>query len=122
MAFPTRPPLPISARRIVLSSAGPAETRQAYGIPASVRIFGPWQGKLKDDRERVTLKDKNDIMVCSVKYGSRSPWPVAAAGAGHALMLADHVAKGKDCTHPCCVEAAKEKKICEKCNSPKKKE
>ncbi|MBI5773361.1 MAG: hypothetical protein HZA89_06420 [Verrucomicrobia bacterium] len=27
---------------------------------------------------------------------------------------------GKDCAHPCCVEAAKEKKICEKCNAPKK--
>ena len=26
---------------------------------------------------------------------------------------------GKECTHKCCVEAAKNKKVCEKCN-PKK--
>jgi hypothetical protein len=30
-------------------------------------------------------------------------------------------AKGETCSHPCCVEAAKEKKVCEKCN-PKKEE
>jgi hypothetical protein len=28
---------------------------------------------------------------------------------------------GKECTHKCCVEAAKNKKTCEKCN-PKKEE
>ncbi len=28
-------------------------------------------------------------------------------------------AKGKECTHPCCVEATKAGKTCEKCN-PKK--
>jgi hypothetical protein len=28
---------------------------------------------------------------------------------------------GKECTHKCCVEAAKAKKVCEKCN-PKKEE
>ena len=27
---------------------------------------------------------------------------------------------GKECAHKCCVEAAKEKKICEKCNGEKK--
>lgn len=29
---------------------------------------------------------------------------------------------GKECTHKCCVEAAKNKKVCEKCNPPKKKD
>jgi hypothetical protein len=28
---------------------------------------------------------------------------------------------GKECTHKCCVEAAKDKKVCEKCNKPAKK-
>lgn len=27
---------------------------------------------------------------------------------------------GKECSHPCCVEAAKDKKICEQCNAAKK--
>jgi hypothetical protein len=30
-------------------------------------------------------------------------------------------AKGEACSHPCCVEAAKEKKVCEKCNPKKEK-
>ena len=55
--------------RIVLSSADPSQTRAAYATPASVRIFGPWDGKLKDDSERITLQDKNGATVCSVKYG-----------------------------------------------------
>jgi hypothetical protein len=29
---------------------------------------------------------------------------------------------GKECTHKCCVEAAKNKKVCEKCNPPKKED
>lgn len=28
---------------------------------------------------------------------------------------------GKECAHKCCVEAAKDKKVCEKCNGGKKK-
>ena len=31
-------------------------------------------------------------------------------------------AAGKDCTHPCCVKAVKDGKVCEKCNPPKKEE
>src|SRR5213596_823340 len=32
--------------RIVLSGSDESTTRAAYGIPASVRIFGPWVGNL----------------------------------------------------------------------------
>lgn len=28
-------------------------------------------------------------------------------------------AAGKECAHPCCVKAAADKKVCEKCNPPK---
>jgi hypothetical protein len=28
---------------------------------------------------------------------------------------------GKECAHKCCAEAAKENKVCEKCNKPKEK-
>src|SRR5947207_1011064 len=46
--------------RIVLSGSDESTTRAAYGIPASVRIFGPWVGNLGNDGERITLKDKKD--------------------------------------------------------------
>jgi hypothetical protein len=31
-------------------------------------------------------------------------------------------AAGKECSHPCCVAAVKDGKVCEKCNPPKKEE
>lgn len=37
----------------------------------------------------------------------------------HASCCDDAKKAGKECTHKCCQEAAKQKKVCEKCN-PKK--
>jgi hypothetical protein len=73
--------------RIVLSEAPPSVVRNAYGIPDSIRIFGPWKGKLKNGEDRITVQDKNGVVVCSVKYGDRGHWPRSADGPGHALVL-----------------------------------
>ena len=73
--------------RIVLSGADVASTRSAYAIPAAVRVFGPWQGDLANDGERITLEDKNGVIVCTVQYNDRGKWSPAADGAGHSLVL-----------------------------------
>ncbi len=73
--------------RIVLSGADEPNTRAAYGIPTSVRIFGPWVGNLSPDGERISLKDKNGVNVCTVQYNDRGKWSPAADGAGHSLVL-----------------------------------
>jgi regulation of enolase protein 1 (concanavalin A-like superfamily) len=73
--------------RIVLSSASETDTRRAYGLVSSIRVFGPWNGDLANDGERLTLLDKNGANICSVAYGDNSPWPVAADGGGHSLVL-----------------------------------
>lgn len=73
--------------RIVLSEAPPSVAREAYRIPDTVRIFGPWQGKLKNGEDRITVKDQNGALVCTVKYADRGHWPRSADGAGHALAL-----------------------------------
>ena len=75
--------------RIVLTGVEPSVFREAYGLPEAIRVFGPWEGKLSDDGERVTLKDKNGVKRCAVRYNDRDIWPVAADGAGHALVLKD---------------------------------
>ncbi|HZJ16238.1 MAG TPA: lamin tail domain-containing protein, partial [Chthoniobacteraceae bacterium] len=76
--------------RIVVSAASDAATRAAYPtIPANVRVFGPWSGSLDNAGERVTLQDKNNVIVCTVNYGDRGHWPRAADGPGHSLVLAD---------------------------------
>ena len=73
--------------RIVVSSADAATTRTAYGIAANVRVFGPWTGLLDNAGERVTVADKNGVVVASVQYGDGGRWPKAADGAGHSIVL-----------------------------------
>ena len=75
--------------RIVLTSADSATLRAVYNIPSTVRVYGPWQGHLSDGGERITLKDKNGVIVCTVEYNDRRHWSPAADGAGHSLVLKD---------------------------------
>lgn len=78
--------------RIIVSSATDAVTRAAYpSIPSTVRIFGPWDSltSLDNGGERVTLKDKNGVIITTVSYGDEGRWPMTADGTGHSLVLAD---------------------------------
>jgi len=73
--------------RILLSPVDEETLRAAYGVPATVRVYGPWTGSLKNSGERITLKDKNGATVCTVEYNDRGRWSPAADGAGHTLVL-----------------------------------
>ncbi len=75
--------------RILLAGVDEATLRASYTIPVTTRIYGPWTGSLDNAGERVTLKDKNGVVVCSVEYNNRGYWPVAADGTGHSLVLSD---------------------------------
>ncbi len=73
--------------RIVLTGVDEATLRAAYNVPPTTRVFGPWAGNLKNGGERVTLRDKNGALVCTVEYNDRGRWSPAADGAGHSLVL-----------------------------------
>ena len=75
--------------RIILCDTDPATFRATYNVPTSIRVFGPWTGQLSNGGERVTLADKNGTTRCSFEYDDRNPWPLAADGAGHSLILTD---------------------------------
>ncbi|MEM7387290.1 MAG: lamin tail domain-containing protein, partial [Verrucomicrobiota bacterium] len=75
--------------RIVITSASPSQFRAAYSVPGNVRVFGPWMGKLSNGGERLTLRDKNGVVMSTVRYNDRGRWPVAADGTGHSLSLVD---------------------------------
>jgi hypothetical protein len=75
--------------RILLSPVDEATLRAAYAVPANIRIYGPWSGNLDNAGERITLKDKNGVVLCTVAYNDRGKWPVSADGAGHTLVLRD---------------------------------
>ena len=73
--------------RLVICGTDPAAFRAAYGIPASVRVLGPWTGNLKNTGERITLENKNGARMCTLGFNDRHPWPIAADGGGHSLVL-----------------------------------
>ena len=73
--------------RIVICGVDPATFRAAYGLPNSVRVFGPWTGSLANEGERINVRDKNGATVCSLRYDDRSPWAIEADGGGHSLVL-----------------------------------
>ncbi|MCX5644895.1 MAG: lamin tail domain-containing protein [Phycisphaerae bacterium] len=73
--------------RIVLAGVDEATLRAAYQVSPTVRVFGPWTGNLKNSSERIMLKDKNGVLVCTVQYNDRGRWSPAADGTGHSLVL-----------------------------------
>ncbi len=84
--------------RLLISSVSPDELRAAYDIPDDVRVFGPWEGEMGEDGERLsgflsnqgerlTIKDKNGSVYSSVRYSDGGLWSVAADGAGHSLHV-----------------------------------
>lgn len=75
--------------RIIFCETDPETFRAAYQVPESVRIFGPWTGQLNNAGERISLRDKNGVTRCTMAYDDRDPWPLAADGAGHSLILTD---------------------------------
>jgi hypothetical protein len=70
--------------------------RAKYNLPADTRIFGPYQGKLGNDSDRVAIERPEPpkavgepivwIVVDEVTYGKRPLWPAAPNGTGPALQ------------------------------------
>jgi len=88
--------------------------RQKYRIPETVRLFGPWEGKLDNGGERIELIQPEtvrfyvtqtnrvtvpiSIVVDQVDYDDRYPWPAGADGFGMALQRNPETAFGNDPT------------------------
>ena len=62
----------------------PDSIRRAYGIS---NLFGPFTGSLKRSGV-VRLEDKINAVMLEIPYSNQPPWPVAADGTGHSLVLA----------------------------------
>jgi len=83
---------------ILVVPTNAAAFRARYGIPAAVRIFGPYEKSLdnspQNGNERVELKRPDTpepdgfvpyILVERIKYNDDSPWPESADGGGPSL-------------------------------------
>lgn len=73
--------------RFVIGGASPSELREAYGIPESVRVFGPWSGRLSDAGDSIVLEDKNGVALVRLDYEDDGDWPAEADGLGPSLVL-----------------------------------
>lgn len=51
-------------------------------------VTGPFTGALNNSGDTVRLEDQSGAIKLEMTYSSNAPWPVAADGAGHSLVLA----------------------------------
>jgi hypothetical protein len=86
--------------RLVLTGGEPEAFRNRHGVPRSVPVLGPWQGRLDDAGETVVLarpvlgadpkaalEDADAwIEVERLEYKSDAPWPTAATDGSGAAM------------------------------------
>ena len=66
-------------------AASPASIQAVYGI---TNILGPYTGSLKK-ADTLQLQDEQGAVLLTVPYSNVYPWPVAADGTGHSLVLAN---------------------------------
>jgi hypothetical protein len=66
-------------------AASPASMQNVYGI---TNVVGPYNGSLKHS-ESLQLIDEHGSVLLTVPYSDIYPWPVATAGSGHSLVLAN---------------------------------
>ncbi len=71
--------------RFAVVARAPADAQTVYDISG---VLGPFTNNLPNDRGTVRLRNNNGFILLEANYDSRYPWPTAADGAGHSLVLA----------------------------------
>ncbi|HWN93995.1 MAG TPA: lamin tail domain-containing protein, partial [Methylomirabilota bacterium] len=69
----------------IVVARNPSDAQAVYGI---TNALGPFTNNLPNDQGRIRLRNQNDFVMLEVNYSGEYPWPVAADGAGHSLVLA----------------------------------
>lgn len=76
----------LQAGEFVVVAASPDDVKSLYGI---TNVLGPYAGSLPNDSGRVRLRNNLDAIRLEVNYSDQPPWPAAADGTGHSLVLAN---------------------------------
>jgi len=84
--FPTNEVLPAGGYRVVAKN--PAALRLQHPHLPPETILGPWEGDLNRREDTVQLWSPFGALLLEVPYTDRAPWPLAADGEGHTLVLA----------------------------------
>lgn len=80
--FPPGTLLP--ARGFLVIAGDPAHVAQRHGIG---NVTGPLAGRLSNAAGTVELRNRLGAVLLTVDYADTPPWPKAADGAGHSLVL-----------------------------------
>src|SRR5207247_3839354 len=75
----------IQANSFLVVAPVPADVEAAYGITG---VLGGFTNNLPNDSGTVRLRKRSGGIVLEVQYSDQPPWPVAADGTGHSLVLA----------------------------------
>jgi hypothetical protein len=67
-------------------AASPQGIANVYGLTSNV--FGPYNGSLKHSETLEVLDEQSNVLL-TVPYTDVYPWPVAADGTGHSIVLAN---------------------------------
>ena len=84
IAFEFPPGTVIPAGGFLTVAAEPDALRAASGAN---NILGPYFGALNNSGDTVRLTDQTGAIKLDLTYGTEAPWPVAADGTGHSLVL-----------------------------------
>lgn len=63
----------------------PSDIISNYGI---TNVVGPYSGSLPNDGGRIRVLNQSGAVMLELNYRTKPPWPVAADGSGHSLVLA----------------------------------
>lgn len=85
MNYTFPPNTTIAAGAYLVIAASPGSIENVYGI---TNVMGPYNGSLKHS-ETLELLDEQSNILLTIPYTDTYPWPVAAAGTGHSLVLAN---------------------------------
>ncbi len=80
--FPANTVMRAGEYRVI--ARNPNHIQARYGISG---VMGPYTNSLKE-AGTVRLRNREDFVQLEIEYDNRAPWPVAADGAGHSLVLA----------------------------------
>lgn len=75
----------IAAGAYLVVAADPASMTRVYGI---TNLAGAYTGSLKTSGT-LQLIDEQGAVLLTVPYSNQNPWPIAADGTGHSLVLAN---------------------------------
>ena len=74
----------LPAHGYLLLAAVPADIQAVHGLSGAL----PYVGALPNGSGTLRIRNRQDAVLWEITYGSTTPWPVSADGAGHSLVLA----------------------------------